>query len=285
MEKISRQKNQASAVQIGRERPSFREWIAFAMIVLSVGLLITLSVIGFGIIKDVETTTDKFKDIQSLFGMLLPLIGTWVGTVLAYYFSKENFVAANQSVNALVNHITSVEEKFHEIKVTDVMSKPENFPYTNADTPDALEKFKIQDLVDEMKAKNVERYPILIKDTLKFVFLFYRSTLERFQIGCINGTIKLVDPKKSAKRNDLTVKDMFDSDFQLIKDVREITKKKKFLPVDATLEDVRALMMDNVICQDVFITQTGNKEEKVEGWITNDMVIEKAELFKKTRGV
>jgi hypothetical protein len=43
--------------------------------------------------------------------------------------------------------------------------------------------------------------------------------------------------------------------------------------------------MDNVICQDVFITQTGNKEEKVEGWITNDLVIEKAELFKKTRGV
>jgi hypothetical protein len=285
MGKNSDQKNQVSADQKDRMRLSFREWIAFAMIVLSVGLLITLSVIGFGIIKNTDSVSDKFKDIQALFGMLLPLIGTWVGTVLAYYFSKENFVAASQSVNDLVRHITSVEEKFHDIKVTEVMQKPENFPYGNADTTEALEKFKIQDLVDEMNAKNVERYPILIKNSLKFVFLFYRSTLERFQIGFINGTIKLVDPKKSHKINDLTVKDMFDSDFQLIKDVREITKKKKFLPVDATLEDVRALMMDNVICQDVFITQTGNKDEKVEGWITNDLVIEKAELFKRTRGV
>jgi hypothetical protein len=66
-----------------------------------------------------------------------------------------------------------------------------------------------------------------------------------------------------------------------MKDIQRLIKDKKFLPVTATLEEVRQLMLDNDICQDTFITKTGNKDEKVEGWITNNLIIEKTELFNK----
>lgn len=260
---------------------SFRDLMAICMIVLSIGLLITLAVLGFNIIF--ASTGDKFKEIKELFGILLPLIATWVGTVLAFYFSKDNFIAANQSVRDLVKQVTSTEDMLQELKVSDVMLKPESFPYKIVENLDKFEncEIQIQDLIRSMDETNVERLPLLEKNTLKFVFLFYRSTLERFLIGCKNSKILLEDKNKTGKEDDLTIKNIFESNFQLIKDIRELTKKKKFLPVNATLAEVRQLMQDNTICQDVFITKTGNKDEKVEGWITNSIIIEKAELFKK----
>jgi len=62
---------------------------------------------------------------------------------------------------------------------------------------------------------------------------------------------------------------MFESDYQLIKDVNELTKKKIFLPINSTSEEARQMMQDNTLCQDVFITKTGKRDEKVEGWITD----------------
>ena len=75
---------------------SFRDKMGVIMIILSIGLLITLTVLSIRVINSPDTT-EKFKDIKDLFGMLLPLIGTWVGTVLAYYFSKDNFEAASKT--------------------------------------------------------------------------------------------------------------------------------------------------------------------------------------------
>jgi hypothetical protein len=264
-------------------RFSFRDIIGIGMIVLSVGLLITISIIGFTTIGQFKDLNTEFTDIKELFGILLPLIGTWVGTVLAYYFSKDNFEAANKSVRDLVNQVTSTDEKLQELKVSDVMVKPEIFPYKTIDKLVAIEKcdFKIQELVKLMDDTNVERLPILEKDTLKFVFLFYRTTLERFQIGYLKKIIKLKDDNISILDENLTVQDMFDSTFKLIKDVWELTIKKKFLPVNAILQEARQMMLDNTICQDVFITKTGNRDEKVEGWITDTIIIEKTELFKK----
>src|ERR1700730_8315375 len=43
---------------------------------------------------------------QNVMNSVLPLLGTWVGTILAYYFSKENFEAATQSVTALAKQLT-----------------------------------------------------------------------------------------------------------------------------------------------------------------------------------
>jgi CBS domain-containing protein len=263
-------------------KPSFRDYIALSMIILSVGLLIITTVIGFGVISKLTDNGEKFNDIKELFGILLPLIGTWVGTVMAYYFSKDNFVAANQSVRDLVRQVTSTEEKLQGLKVKDVMVKPEIFPYKTVDKLESFDKsdIKIQELIDLMNDTNSERLPILEKDTLKFVFLFYRTTLERFQLGYKNSKIKLAN-KRAPKEDELTVKDVFESDFRLMKDIVELTKKKKFLQPESTLAEVRQMMLDNTVCQDVFITKTGNKDEKVEGWITNTIIIEKAELFKK----
>src|SRR4051794_9075198 len=48
-----------------------------------------------------------FSILQYVLGVLLPLWGTWIGTILAYYYSKDNFEVANKSVQQLVDKLTS----------------------------------------------------------------------------------------------------------------------------------------------------------------------------------
>jgi len=53
-----------------------------------------------------EEVTAQWKDILTF---TLPVLGAWVGTVLAFYFSKENFEAANRSMQSIVGHLSAPE--------------------------------------------------------------------------------------------------------------------------------------------------------------------------------
>src|SRR4051812_11681067 len=87
-----------------------------------------LGVLGMSIaiVAIINGNFDNAKDIlQILFATILPLFGTWIGTILAFYFSKENLAAANRTVEHLVNSITS-DKKLESIKAKDVMIPIEN---------------------------------------------------------------------------------------------------------------------------------------------------------------
>ena len=277
-EATNQQNNQAPEnKEAQNQKPGFRDWIGVSIISLSGAILIALIILAsislFG-------PKEGFSNVKELFGILLPVIGTWIGTVLAYYFSKENFEAANRSVSAMVKQVTSTDEKLQELKVTDIMLKPNDFYLKKVDNFDQFKECKISDLVSEMEKSQSERMTILENSTLKFIFLIYRTTLERFLLGYTNGAITL-DDKTTPPASELTIKNMLESSFPLAKTIVELTDSEPFLPITSTLAQVRQKMQEKTVCQDVFITKTGNKEEGVEGWITDYMIVEKAELFKK----
>ena len=54
---------------------------------------------------------DQFFDIAKyVLGVLLPVIGAWVGTVLAFYFGQVNFEAASRSAANLVRQLSPREK-------------------------------------------------------------------------------------------------------------------------------------------------------------------------------
>ena len=54
---------------------------------------------------------DQFFDIAKyILGVLLPVIGAWVGTVLAFYFGQVNFEAASRSAANLVRQLSPREK-------------------------------------------------------------------------------------------------------------------------------------------------------------------------------
>lgn len=263
-----------------KDKVQFVNSLALAIVLLSAGILTLLIIMAaFNLGK---ADSSSFANVKELLSILLPLVGTWMGTILAFYFSRDNFESANKSVQQMVKQMATADEKLQVLNVSDVMIKPDESTLYLVENEEEFKSLNLTDLLGKMEKSHSERMPILQDDTLMFIFLIYRSTLERFMIGYGNGTIKLnaaADTPKPAA--ELQVADMFNSDFKLIKDITTLDFEKYFMPITTTLDKVKQAMQDNSICQDVFITQTGRKDEPILGWITNNMIIEKAELFKK----
>ena len=78
--------------------------------ILAIATLIIV-VAGINAIRVTEKEQrDQFFDISKyVFGVLLPVIGTWIGTVLAFYFGQVNFEAASRSA-AIVRQLSPREK-------------------------------------------------------------------------------------------------------------------------------------------------------------------------------
>src|SRR5262249_10220259 len=97
--------------------PEVTEIARLVLIISGIGILaIAAAVLSGGILAG----ADAFERNTTLvFTALLPLLGTWVGTVLAYYFSRKNFETASQSVERMVTLTT--EQRLAQTAVNDQM--------------------------------------------------------------------------------------------------------------------------------------------------------------------
>jgi hypothetical protein len=276
-------------------RSIFTNKIALTIIIFSGIVLLLLIVViwanlgpdpGSGVNNANNSNPFTFKrhdNAKDILNILLPVIGTWMGTILAFYFSKDNFEAANRQAKSLLDQINPTDQTLKDLKVSGVMITPDNGMLLKYKDERDFEATKLSDLIQKLEQTNTERSPIVKSDDMTFLFLIYRTTIERFQLqfekpGAI--TTDAAHPLP-ADKGDLTVAHLLNSNFELIKMIKAIDLNKCFLPITATLSDVRKAMQDNGLCQDVFITNTGKKTEPVLGWITNTMIIEKAQLFQK----
>ncbi len=63
----------------------------------------------------------------TIVNIVLPVITSWVGTILAFYFGRENFEAANQQVLQLVRRLTPEERS--TASVTSIMRRLTDLVY------------------------------------------------------------------------------------------------------------------------------------------------------------
>jgi hypothetical protein len=212
---------------------------------------------------------DQFFDIAKyVLGVLLPVIGAWVGTVLAFYFGQGSFEAASKSAANLVRQL-SPREKLQAAAAGQAMMKI-NGVTTFKIPPDKTEaNITIRKLIDEGFEKDKshprQRLPMLDAEG-KGKYVLHRSTIDAF-----------VAPKKRPP-------DVDESTLSL-KDLLEDSKVKdyilnSFLPLgpEATLADAKDLLDKNPQCLDILVTKDGTKNGTVVGWITNVMVLNAATI-------
>ncbi len=212
----------------------------------------TVTVAGLAILVPSTNT----RDILSL---LLPVFGTWVGTLLAYYFGKDNYESGARNSASLARALTGME-KLRAIPVTQAGIM---IPVDKIDLPAAVKGKKVADyasilLQDVRLQMKRQRLPLISERGYAYAVV-HKSLIDDFLLKdpANAATAKLAD-----LIGDATAGKVAKESFVVLADT-------------VTLADVKARMeqqsrSSGVSCEDAFITPAGS--DKVVGWITNDII-------------
>jgi len=125
----------------------------------------------------------------------------------------------------------------------------------------APESVILKDLLAELDKLGRNRLPVLGSDSNP-LFIIHRSMIEQFMLSHVLG------PASGKNVDTLTFADL------LADPKMEEIFKNTFVVVnrDANLAEVKEAMRKTPNCLDVFVTDTGSREEPVLGWLSNIIV-------------
>ena len=237
------------------------------------GILTLVSALGIVCLSIVIIWKGTGNEAQSVLNSVLPLFGSWVGTVLAYYFSRENFEAATRSVNEMAKQLTSLD-KLHAAKVKDTMIRRADIHVeivksaTDGKPNFESAELKLSSILDRLKRANTDkgflRIPILDQNDHPLL-LIHRSNIDRFL------ATKALEGKSI---EDLTLKNLLDNS-----EMKKILDHSfALVRFDADLAEAKDKMDNTSGCLDVLVTQNGKENEPVLGWITNAKIEEIARV-------
>lgn len=231
------------------ETAQIAKWVLLAAGGGIVGIAVVLLVVaGYSTPREFVGVAEK------VFSALLPLFGTWVGTVLAYYFSRQNFESASQSVERLVN--LTAEQRLGKLAVNKEMLRIDQI--TLHQIPAGMGDKDV--LLKDLRAKlggRITRMPILAgSGAVKYIV--HQSGLFKFIAD------QALAGKTPAEIEALTLED-------LVKDatIGGWVANIAFISELATVADAKARMEALQGCQDLVVTRSGNKDDAMVGWMTN----------------
>ncbi|MDR2449717.1 MAG: hypothetical protein LBD52_07145 [Prevotellaceae bacterium] len=197
---------------------------------------------------------------------LLPLWGTWVGTILAFYFGKSNFEAVSKSYQEVIRKLTP-EEKIASLRVKDVMVP---FDKIVALTYGKDKGRRLEDILNIEDFKQRSRYAIFHEDGT-LAYIVHRSEFTRY----ISDNVFNGRPIEEVKATTL---EEFIHDGLNMPEPPAWISAVAFVPATANLLEAKQAMDAVKKCHDVFITLNGKKEEPVLGLITNSMILEHSKV-------
>ena len=235
-----------------------RERIALGVLITSILAVLALS---FFVIWNTTDAEKKSVVSQRVMDSTLPLYGTWVGTILAFYFSRNAFEAASSATsrNATV---------FQQVRSDLVSTAPPDNKLANIslkalanglvfsqDNPNK----PLQEVLDDLNSKS--RYRSIVVDTTKnYVDLVYKVNVSAF-----------LDQRQSGTTPQPTLQNYLDWRKNQGDQAQPIVV---FLPETATLADADAKMKETLGCRDVIVTTDGQKTSPVVAYVTDNDINE-----------
>lgn len=252
---------------------SSRDTIALKVICIAgVGIFLAAVAVLLVAFFGVTDPKDRSSLVTTVFNTVVPMFGTWVGTVIAFYFARENYAAAAQQTKDLVQRFG--DERLKQIKVQDAW-----IPVNSIDAIEAEDDSVAFDEVRKKLSSRVSRVPIwnsskvvryVIHESVIFEFLTDTAEKRSKALSDAAASGQAAPPEQAP-----TLKDFLDfkSDGR---EMRSIVTKIAWVAQTATLADAKAKMEGTPDCQDVFITDSGDAKEPVLGWVTNADIAKKA---------
>jgi hypothetical protein len=211
-----------------------RTALAFTITFFSIFSITTTSIVYVS----QSSNESRDKAAERVFSSTLPLFGTWIGTLLAYYFAKENFESATENTVKLSR--LSLPEASNNLDSILVSAAISNRFLSEKDLSKTLEDVKKM-LTDNDR----KRLPILQQtDNLKF--LAYYEDIDAYNTS---------NPSKTL------------DDF--IQNSSDKNKPVVFVGKDISLAKADQARKEIVDCRDILVTDNGNKDGKIIGYLTD----------------
>ncbi|MER9870818.1 hypothetical protein NKJ35_27195 [Mesorhizobium sp. M0136] len=184
--------------------------------------------------------------LMSIFTATLPVFATWVGTVLAFYFTNESFKQASEAALLAANppnaHLPFASSRM--------------IPY------EKIAKFEVDrggvrtTLVSDVFSR--------FNDQTTRVIVFDKARSPIFVIRRKNIPADWIDEAGKLKAQALTI-----DDYLKIGNNAADAVQFGFIPQGASVEQALRALKDSQ-SDDLFVTATGQKTDPVIGWLTND---------------
>lgn len=229
------------STQTNQNSNSSRIWIAVTTMGFAAMTITALAIIAIQKQPD-ETMT--------IFNIVLPVMATWVGTILAFYFGKENFESANKSVQEMFDKISPEQREQSLVKA--IMRSIFNTVYYKFEKGKSDKDVKISELRELLKGK-ISRLLIINSDG-KPKYIIHDSRFSSFLLA-------------EGKDTDTLAKFIADHHKKGI----NFGINKGFIMVSesTTLGEAKKKLIEHPPCQDIFITKNGTEKEPLTGWISN----------------
>jgi hypothetical protein len=215
--------------------------------------IVALSLFGITLASTVTmwfaSSEDKPEMARLIFAAVLPLFGTWVGTVLAFYFARENLQAATDSTTQLMRRLRP------DTPVQNVMVPRERFIAHDLTHGQEASAVLLAELYRKMTEAGVSRIPILSSSTA-VQYVVHKATIDSFAASH--------EPPKDPVLLEETMANLLAN--TALKDLVEATA---FIGPDSVVQDARQAMRSKPGCNDVFVTKNGTRDSRVMGWLTN----------------
>jgi hypothetical protein len=238
----------ASAPRVPRiSDAAIRRWLAFSIVGASVLGIVAISAVAIATAGD-----DRSETTRLVFSSVLPLLGTWVGTVLAFYFARENLQAATENTLRLAG-VTDTETA-----VTQVMIPEADFVAYDLGTTEKVEDVELRELHRKMTAITPPSRRLPVRDPSGAVrYVIHDATLTAYAESVDQPT-----PSLDKRLGDLLA----------VEEYNRLIEAIAFVPEKATVADARTAMTSVENCNDVFVTTSGKRDERAIGWLTNTLL-------------
>lgn len=238
---------------IKKIEPLFQRYLlAVIIILLSYGAIIYFA--------RNAATHDENDNVTRVFNTILPVLASWIGTVIAFYFGKESFDSANTQIREANTQLYEMIKKLtpEEMAKNPIVGIMRRFSeivcYKIPEGKSDID-IKLQEIYDAMIIGKVSRLPILnFNDTVRYII--HDSRIQKY---LFNNHIESREPT------------LFDFIEYYKKEAIEYGLNKGFVVVSATtsVEEAKKTLEKCTTCQDIFITGSGSEKEPIIGWVSN----------------
>lgn len=183
--------------------------------------------------------------------IILPVISSWVGTILAFYFGRENFEAANQQVRELVRRLTPEERA--DAPVSSIMRRFTDTVYIKIQQGEDDQNIQLKDIRAKFGG-NISRL-LIIDANERPKYMLHESSIDKY-IASMDGNEEDTLATFIAKQKNAEFEFGLNKGFVVVSEGTTIAIAKR------KMEEIPS-------CQDIFITKGGSPSEPVTGWISN----------------